>query len=176
VPEENSCFHTDNRDVEMLIRFKRAIREAGRQLDRAIALGVSAMYPIVFTLPAPDPLPDWKRVARLGWKVAKVTVAETIRVIRKNGFPRLESGQNDTKKGLNVMTTGTFWDLKTRMAMVSKLLVVIQGDLSEGCYAQPGRPTLFTAMSVIHAEPEALNTLPELLPFSSDLRSTPRSR
>jgi hypothetical protein len=67
-------------------RAKVFIRMVGRRLDKAISMGVAAAYPILFTMDAPDPLPDWKDGVRFGWKIVRVTVRETVKIIRK-GLP-----------------------------------------------------------------------------------------
>lgn len=56
------------------------------KLDKAIALGVAAAYPILFSMEVPDPVPDWKDGVRFGWKVVRVTARETIKVLKK-GLP-----------------------------------------------------------------------------------------
>lgn len=149
----------------MLIRLKRLVLEVGRKIDQAINLGVASMYPLVFSLPAPDPIPDWKRVVRLGWKVVTVTAAETTRLIKENGFPKLEIGTAVKQKGPSIMAANITWDANKRLAVLSRVLITIQGDLSSGCYGRDGRPTLYTAVQVIHAEPEWLNTAPSLSSF-----------
>ena len=60
--------------------------EIGRRLDKAISLGVAAAYPMLFSMDAPDPVPDWKQGVRFGWKVVRVTARETIKVLKK-GLP-----------------------------------------------------------------------------------------
>ena len=60
--------------------------EIGRRLDKAISLGVAAAYPMLFSMDAPDPLPDWKDGVRFGWRVVRVTARETLKVLRK-GLP-----------------------------------------------------------------------------------------
>jgi hypothetical protein len=52
------------------------------KLDRAINLGVSAAYPMVFNLPMPDPPPDWKAVVRVAWRAVRATARETVKVLR----------------------------------------------------------------------------------------------
>jgi hypothetical protein len=74
----------------MLIRLKQAVRDAAHQIDRAITLGVSAMYPIVFNLPAPDPVPDWKKVVGLGWKVVRVTFTESRKAFKEISTQELD--------------------------------------------------------------------------------------
>jgi hypothetical protein len=74
----------------MLIRFKQAVLDAGHQIDRAINLGVAAMYPIVFNLPAPDPVPDWKKVVKLGWKVVRVTFTESRKALKEMSAQELD--------------------------------------------------------------------------------------
>jgi hypothetical protein len=67
-------------------RAKVFIRSAAKRLDKVISMGVAAAYPILFTMDAPDPLPDWKDGVRFGWRVVKVTARETVKIIRK-GIP-----------------------------------------------------------------------------------------
>jgi hypothetical protein len=67
-------------------RAKVFIRTVAKRLDKAISMGVAAAYPILFTMDAPDPLPDWKDGVRFGWRVVKVTARETVKIIRK-GIP-----------------------------------------------------------------------------------------
>ena len=57
-----------------------------KKLDKAISLGVAASYPLLFSMEAPDPLPDWKDGVKFGWKVVRVTARETFKVLRK-GLP-----------------------------------------------------------------------------------------
>jgi hypothetical protein len=57
-----------------------------QRMDRAISLGVAASYPLLFSMDAPDPVPDWKQGVRFGWKVVRVTARETIKVLKK-GLP-----------------------------------------------------------------------------------------
>jgi hypothetical protein len=149
----------------MLIHLKKTVRDFAHKIDQAITMGVSAMYPLVFSLPAPDPLPDWKRVVKLGWKVVKVTVSETTRVLRENSFPKLETTYPLDQKGLSSMASNITWDVNRRLAVLSRVLITIQGDLANGSYGLSGRPTIYTAVQVIHAEPERLNASPELAPF-----------
>jgi len=78
-----------------MTRIKATMAEAARQIDKAINLGVSAMYPLVFNMPAPDPPPDWKHVVRVGWKVVRVTAKETTRILKETGFPKLGSRKDD---------------------------------------------------------------------------------
>jgi hypothetical protein len=52
------------------------------RLDEAIALGVSAAYPLIFNMPTPDPPPDWKAVVRFSWRVVRVTARETVKVLK----------------------------------------------------------------------------------------------
>lgn len=63
----------------------RALKFA-RHMDKAISLGVAAAYPLLFSMDAPDPVPDWKQGVRFGWKVVRVTARETIKVLKK-GLP-----------------------------------------------------------------------------------------
>jgi len=60
--------------------------EVAYRLDKAISLGVAAAYPVLFSMEAPDPLPDWKDGVRFGWRVVRVTARETMKVLRK-GLP-----------------------------------------------------------------------------------------
>jgi hypothetical protein len=80
----------DEWSVIMMTKIKKTVKEAARQLDRAITLGVASMYPLVFSVPTPDPVPDWKQVVKVGWRVVVVTVSETTRILRKTGFLKLE--------------------------------------------------------------------------------------
>ncbi len=52
------------------------------RLDEAITLGVSAAYPLIFNMPTPDPVPDWKAVVRFSWRVVCVTARETVKVLK----------------------------------------------------------------------------------------------
>jgi hypothetical protein len=79
--------------VAMMNKIRQTVKEAARQLDRAITLGVASMYPLVFSMPTPDPVPDWKRVVKVGWRVVVVTVTETTRILRETGFLKLDSSQ-----------------------------------------------------------------------------------
>lgn len=56
-------------------------RDVAGKLDRAITLGVASAYPIVFNMPTPDPVPDWKHVVKVSWKLVKTTLAETVRIL-----------------------------------------------------------------------------------------------
>lgn len=67
-------------------RAKVYAQKIGRRLDKAISLGVAAAYPMLFSMDAPDPLPDWKDGVRFGWRVVRVTARETLKVLRK-GLP-----------------------------------------------------------------------------------------
>lgn len=67
-------------------RTKAFIRQVAKRLDRAISMGVAAAYPILFTMEAPDPFPDWKDGVRFGWKIVRVTARETVKILRK-GLP-----------------------------------------------------------------------------------------
>lgn len=60
---------------------KSIARLVGRQLDAAITMGVASAYPLVFNMPTPDPVPDWKRVVKLGWRMVKTTSGETYRIL-----------------------------------------------------------------------------------------------
>ena len=57
-----------------------------QRMDKAISLGVAAAYPLLFSMDAPDPVPDWKDGVRFGWKVVRVTARETLKVLKK-GLP-----------------------------------------------------------------------------------------
>jgi hypothetical protein len=59
------------------------LRKLAHKIDQAITLGVASAYPMVFNMPTPDPVPDWKNVVRLSWKVVRVTSKETIRLLRE---------------------------------------------------------------------------------------------
>lgn len=61
-------------------------REVASRLDKAISLGVAAAYPLLFSMDAPDPMPDWKDGVRFGWKVVRTTARETYKVLKK-GLP-----------------------------------------------------------------------------------------
>ena len=67
-------------------RVKSQVLRLARHMDKAIALGVAAAYPLLFSMDAPDPVPDWKDGVRFGWKVVRVTARETIKVLKK-GLP-----------------------------------------------------------------------------------------
>ena len=56
-------------------------RDVAGKLDRAITLGVASAYPIVFNMPTPDPVPDWKHAVKVSWKLVKTTLAETVRIL-----------------------------------------------------------------------------------------------
>jgi hypothetical protein len=56
-------------------------RHVAGKLDRAITLGVASAYPIVFNMPTPDPVPDWKHAVKVGWKLVRTTLAETLRIL-----------------------------------------------------------------------------------------------
>jgi hypothetical protein len=58
------------------------VASLARKLDRAINLGVSAAYPMVFNLPTPDPPPDWKAVVRVAWRAVRATARETVKVLK----------------------------------------------------------------------------------------------
>ena len=62
-------------------RLRRVARDVAGRLDRAITLGVASAYPLVFNVPTPDPVPDWKRVVRVGWRVVRTTAVETVRIL-----------------------------------------------------------------------------------------------
>ena len=64
-------------------RVARVVRGAARRLDEAVTLGVASVYPLVFNVPAPDPLPDWKHVVRVSLRVVKVTVVQAFRILIK---------------------------------------------------------------------------------------------
>jgi hypothetical protein len=67
-------------------RVRRCAYELAHRLDKAISLGVAAAYPVLFSMEAPDPLPDWKVGVRFGWRVVRVTARETLKVLKK-GLP-----------------------------------------------------------------------------------------
>ena len=46
-------------------------------------MGVASAYPMVFNLPTPDPVPDWKRIVRIGWKMTKYTLVEAYKILRQ---------------------------------------------------------------------------------------------
>ena len=62
-------------------RLGNVVRDVAGRLDRAITLGVASAYPIVINMPTPDPVPDWKHVVKVGWKIVKTTMVETIRIL-----------------------------------------------------------------------------------------------
>jgi hypothetical protein len=62
-------------------RLRTVVRDVVGRLDKAITLGVASAYPIVLNIPTPDPVPDWKRVVRIGWKFVKTTFVETVRIL-----------------------------------------------------------------------------------------------
>jgi hypothetical protein len=64
---------------EQVVRF-------AQHMDKAITLGVTAAYPLLFSMEAPDPVPDWKQGVRFGWRVVRVTAKETFKVLKK-GLP-----------------------------------------------------------------------------------------
>jgi hypothetical protein len=64
------------------VKIKTHIRSAAHKLDQALNLGLSAAYPMIFNLPTPDPAPDWKDGVRFGWRAVKVTVRETVKVLK----------------------------------------------------------------------------------------------
>lgn len=67
-------------------RARREVVELVRKLDRAISLGVAAAYPLLFSMEAPDPLPDWKAGVRFGWRIVRVSAHETYKILKK-GLP-----------------------------------------------------------------------------------------
>jgi len=62
-------------------RLRRVARDVAGRLDRAITLGVASAYPVVFNMPTPDPVPDWKRVVRVSWRIVRATAVETVRIL-----------------------------------------------------------------------------------------------
>lgn len=56
-------------------------RNLAKRLDKAVELGIVAAYPLVFNMPPPDDF-DWKNAVRLGWRMVRFTMRETVRVIR----------------------------------------------------------------------------------------------
>ena len=60
---------------------RRVARDVAGRLDKAITLGVASAYPIVFNVPTPDPVPDWKLVVRVSWRIVRATAVETVRVL-----------------------------------------------------------------------------------------------
>lgn len=62
-------------------RLRAFARDIAGRLDRAITLGVASAYPVVFNMPTPDPVPDWKHAARVGWRIVRTTIVETVRVL-----------------------------------------------------------------------------------------------
>ena len=67
-------------------RIRLYAHEIANRLDKAISLGVAAAYPMLFSMEAPDPLPDWKVGVRFDWRVVRVSVKETLKVLKK-GLP-----------------------------------------------------------------------------------------
>ena len=49
------------------------------------------------------------------------------------------------------------WSPSERMLVATRLLTVVQGDLSSGRYAAPGRPTVMDVVSVLNAPSEVLD-------------------
>ena len=66
-------------------RLRAFARDVAGRLDRAITLGVASAYPVVFNMPTPDPVPDWKHAARVGWRIVRATIVETVRVLTRGG-------------------------------------------------------------------------------------------
>lgn len=66
-------------------RLRAIMRDVAGRLDRAITLGVVSAYPVVFNMPTPDPVPDWKHAARAGWRIVRATIVETVRVLTRGG-------------------------------------------------------------------------------------------
>ena len=64
-------------------RLKATVRHLAVRLDKAITMGVASAYPMVFNLPTPDPVPDWKRIVRIGWKMTKYTLVEAYKILRQ---------------------------------------------------------------------------------------------
>ena len=65
---------------------KEKVVKFARHMDKAISMGVAAAYPLLFSMEAPNPTPDWKQGVLFGWRVVRVTAAETIKVLKK-GLP-----------------------------------------------------------------------------------------
>jgi hypothetical protein len=49
------------------------------QLDKAIETGLTAAYPVVLNLPAPEGGVQWKSKVALGWKLVKAAGRETVK-------------------------------------------------------------------------------------------------
>ena len=49
------------------------------ELDKAIETGLTAAYPVVLNLPAPEGGVQWKSKVALGWKLVKAAGRETVK-------------------------------------------------------------------------------------------------
>jgi hypothetical protein len=49
------------------------------QLDKAIETGLTAAYPLVLNMPAPEGGVQWKDKVKLGWKLAKQAGKEAVK-------------------------------------------------------------------------------------------------
>lgn len=49
------------------------------ELDKAIETGLTAAYPVVLNLPAPEGGVQWKAKVGIGWKLVKAAGRETVK-------------------------------------------------------------------------------------------------
>jgi hypothetical protein len=49
------------------------------ELDKAIETGLTAAYPLVLNLPAPEGGVQWKEKVKLGWKLVKKAGKEAVK-------------------------------------------------------------------------------------------------
>ncbi len=59
------------------------VKAFAAQLDKAIETGLTAAYPLVLNLPAPEGGVQWKSKVALGWKLVKAAGKEAVKAAVK---------------------------------------------------------------------------------------------